>query len=49
MDLIDAEESGALVIDVRSFGPERFRAANCRDSSSVRDYSTSLTTYVADP
>jgi polyphosphate kinase len=24
MDLIDAEESGALVIDVRSFGPERF-------------------------
>jgi len=24
MDLMDAEESGALVIDVRSFGPERF-------------------------
>jgi polyphosphate kinase len=24
MDLIDAEESGALAIDVRSFGPERF-------------------------
>ena len=24
MDLIDAEESGPLVIDVRSFGPERF-------------------------
>src|SRR6202166_2866297 len=24
MDLIDAEESGALDIDVRSFGPERF-------------------------
>jgi polyphosphate kinase len=24
MDLIDAEESGSLVIDVRSFGPERF-------------------------
>jgi len=23
-NLIDAEESGALVIDVRSFGPERF-------------------------
>jgi polyphosphate kinase len=24
MDLMDAEESGALVMDVRSFGPERF-------------------------
>ena len=24
MDLMDAEETGALVIDVRSFGPERF-------------------------
>src|ERR1035438_10876853 len=24
MDLIDAEDSGPLVIDVRSFGPERF-------------------------